>query len=122
MVRGGAARLWSEERRRYDRDPIGTSVGRLSCCHDHGIRQIVGSVGETEPVRRKLPGPAASSTARRTRSKDSGKRCHSSIRTGRSPSSSRDGSAGTIEPRRRRAATGQFRTELEDISAPMAWA
>ena len=65
-------------------DPAGARVGWRICW---GRR-----AGEE-----KAPGPAPSSTARRTWSNDSGTRCHSSIRTGLSPSSRRDGSAWAIE-------------------------
>ena len=49
-----------------------------------------------EPVSRKRPGVRSASTARRTRSHDSGSRCHSSMRVGGSPVTRRTGSPRAI--------------------------
>ena len=58
-------------------------------------------MGLAEPVRRNAPGPAPASTARRTASHRGGTRCHSSRRTGFSPSRSRPGAASaTARPAR----------------------
>ena len=54
-------------------------------------------VGVADPVNRKLPAVAPSSTALRTRSNDSDIRCHSSIKIGLFPVTSLDESAWAID-------------------------